>query len=268
MTGPGCLAAWAIAEFDGARTFCFRPRGGHSRAVSDDHSRQTVLPRIWADCLRDFSFSPMAFTLSTTTHAHLLSRATISIALLLYFLAKDKKSLGHWALTGLATGISFCVRPIETTFILFPLPVRGGAGVFKESPALKPALGLLLGCVVPLALFFLYNYAVTGNAFFPPRFSAEGPRDRNARGSSGTGSARTRVITFSCWPSGFSARLGFYWLALAFVGQVYQAPRPGGRSDAAAGLFHDNQGLHAVGPIHYSECVVPLTSSRFTAWSA
>ena len=26
----------------------------------------------------------------------------------------------------------------------------------------------------------------------------------------------------------------------------------------AAGCFHDNQGIHIVGPIHYSECIVPL----------
>ena len=30
-------------------------------------------------------------------------------------------------------------------------------------------------------------------------------------------------------------------------------------TDLLLALFHTNMGLHSVGPIHYSECAVPLT---------
>ena len=207
---PGVLAAWAIAEFTGLGPFIFALDEAVPVLCLMIILSKRFSPGYGLIAFAIFLFSPMAFTLSTTTHAHLLSRATISVALLFYFLAKDKQSWPLWILTGLATGISFCVRPIETTFLLLPLGVATVVPVFtKKTRVARPVLGLLIGCLLPLALFFLYNFLITGDALFPLRFSAEGPAQTLIRGPiCGTDSGPTRVTTFLCWRSGFLARWG------------------------------------------------------------
>ena len=258
---PGVLAAWAIAEFTGLGPLVFALAAAVPVLCLMIILGKRFSPGYGLIAFAIFLFSPMAFTLSTTTHAHLLSRATISVALLFYFLAKDKQSWPLWILTGLATGISFCVRPIETTFLLFPLGVATVVPVFtKKTRAVRPVLGLLIGCLLPLALFFLYNFLITGDALFPPRFSAEGPAQTLMRGSLWNrfgANTSYNVFMLAIW---FLGPLGILLIGFGLLADKFtRLLSLGVGAMLAAGLFHDNQGLHVVGPIHYSECVVPLT---------
>ncbi len=255
-----CVGGLGHRRIHRARTFYLCPRGGHSGLVPDDYSGQALLSRIWSDSLRDLFVLTHGFRAFDDNSCPFLSRATISVALLFYFLAKDKQSWPLWILTGLATGISFCVRPIETTFLLLPLGVATVVPVFtKKTRVARPVLGLLIGCLLPLALFFLYNFLITGDALFPPRFSAEGPAQTLMRGSLWNrfgANTSYNVFMLAIW---FLGPLGILLIGFGLLADKFtRLLSLGVGAMLAAGLFHDNQGLHVVGPIHYSECVVPL----------
>ncbi len=208
-----------------------------------------------------FLFSPMAFALSATTHAHLLSRALIALTLLLYVKAEKTDSWGAWARVGLAAGFAFFCRPIETLFLLAPLVldlvVRS---LRKRSAGRRAVYGLMLGAALPLALFSLHNGLVTGDALMPARLTAEG-----SIGAVGSGSLWARFGQ----NAGFNLFLLIVWflgplgLLLALLGvltdRFTRLLGLGVAAILAAALIHNNQGLHIVGPIHYSECAVPLT---------
>ena len=208
-----------------------------------------------------FLFSPMAFTLSATTHAHLLSRALIALALYAFVRAERRSTWGSWILVGFAAGFAFFCRPVESVFLLAPLfldlvvrSLRGTGG------GRKAIYGILAGAAAPLLLFALHNGLVTGNALMSARLSADG-----SIGALGSGSLWARFGQ----NAGFNLFLLIVWflgplgLLLAALGvltdRFTRLLGLGVAAVLAAALIHNNQGLHIVGPIHYSECAVPLT---------
>jgi hypothetical protein len=108
-------------------------------------------------------------------------------------------------------------------------------------------------------LLAAHSYATTGNPLLPARFASQEHVD---------------VVSHSLWARfGDNFSYNVLMLAIWFLGPVGIALVAAGAAserftrlagatvlaDLALTMFHDNSGLHVVGPIHYSECAVPLT---------
>ncbi|HEX9477954.1 MAG TPA: hypothetical protein VGA90_04300 [Methylomirabilota bacterium] len=209
-----------------------------------------------------FLCSPMALMLSMTSHAHLGSRAMLALALAGYWFAEQRGSFGLWTLTGLAFGLGFLFRPLETVFFSAPLLAWAAVQSIRKAPGYSRALpALVLGGLVPVLLMLAHAYAVTGNPFVPPRLDdpAATPQD---------------LVSNALWFR-FGANMAYntFMLAIWFLGPLgillFTAGVMTDRFTRLLGLgvftglcltlLHTNMGLHSVGPIHYSECAVPLT---------
>jgi hypothetical protein len=202
--------------------------------------------------------SPMALMLSLTTHAHLASRAMLALALVGYWFSQQRGTLWGWALTGLAFGLGFLCRPLEIVFFSTPLLLWVVAQSIRGVPGYTRALpGLVLGGIVPVVLMLAHANAVTGHPLVLPRM---------------TDSHDVAAVTL--WVR-FGANMAYntFMLAIWFLGPLgiilvgagvmtdhfTRLLGLGVLTDLLLALFHTNMGLHSVGPIHYSECAVPLT---------
>jgi len=208
-----------------------------------------------------FFFSPMAFTLSATTHAHLLSRALLALTLLLFIKAEKKRTWGAWVLVGLAAGFGFFCRPVEIAFLLLPLFLDVVLRRLRGKGYGRAAFyGILLGAAGPLLLFGLHNLLITGDFLQPARLSLDG--SIGAIGSDPIwnqfgANAGFNLFMLVIW---FLGPLGLFLTALgALTDRFTRLLTLGVATVLGAALIHNNQGLHVVGPIHYSECAVPLT---------
>ncbi|MHB8055503.1 MAG: hypothetical protein ACYDH3_09685 [Candidatus Aminicenantales bacterium] len=258
---PGPVAAWAAAEGTGTGPLIFALAAAAAAAAVAAICAILFSPAHGLAAFLLFFFSPMAFLLSATTHAHLLSRGAIALAILFYVLAKRKPAAGLWAATGFLAACAFCCRPVETAALLSPLVIDFAAGALRAKGPRRREMGFfLLGAVLPLALFALYNGLITGNAAVPPRFFMEGPGDT--------------IAGESLWNRlGANSGYNLFMLSIWFLGPLGAAAVVFGAGKSRlnrllslgvglnllAGLLHDNHGVHIVGPIHYSECAVPLT---------
>jgi len=292
---PGVVAAWAVSEWTGTGPFVFALAAATAALGVALICGLLFSPGYGLAAFLLFFFSPMAFLLSATTHAHLLSRAAIALTIFFHLLATRKPSGALWAGTGFLAAVAFCCRPVETAALLFPLladfvikaispkikeqayaaevppqampgasppsmslPNQGGA----KTPGLdrRSLVAFCLGALAPLALFALYNAFITGNFAVPARFFMEGPGDTIAgesllnRFGANTGYNLFMLSVWFLGPLGIVA-IGFglmknRWTKLLGLGVGL---------NLLAGLLHDNHGIHIVGPIHYSECAVPLT---------
>jgi dolichyl-phosphate-mannose-protein mannosyltransferase len=216
---------------------------------------------IWggmAACL--FLISPMAALLSMTTHAHLASRAFFALALFTFSAADKDGTFSKWAMTGVFVGASFLCRPLETACLAAPIAVWAAIQTVRRAPEYRQSLPGLIAGFVPAAVIFLWHaYAMTGNPFLPARFAATENAD---------------VASTSLWTRfGDNFTYNLLMLAIWFLGPLGLVLVAAGvltdrftrllgicvATDLALALLHDNSGLHIVGPIHYSECAVPLT---------
>ncbi len=258
---PGAQAVWAIGELSRLGPFVWAglaaiPVG--ALAVLLRHR----LDAAWGFAAAViFMCSPMALMLSMTSHAHLGSRAMLALALAGYWLAEQRNSFRLWTFTGLAFGLAFLFRPLETIFFSVPLLAWAAIQTVRRAPGYSRALAaLVLGGLVPVLLMLAHAYAVTGNPFIPPRLDdpAAMPQD---------------LMTDALWYR-FGANTGYntFMLAIWFLGPLgivlFAAGVMTDRFTRLLGLgvvtglgltlLHTNMGLHSVGPIHYSELVVPL----------
>ena len=258
---PGVVAAWAVSEWTGTGPLIFALAAAAAALGVTLICGFLFSPGHGFAAFLLFFFSPMAFLLSATTHAHLLSRAAIALTILFYLLAARKPSSALWAGTGFLAAVAFCCRPLESTALLSPLLVDF---IFKALSSKgrdrRPLGAFFLGAVAPLALFALYNTLLTGNFAVPARFFMEGPGDAIAgeslwnRLGANTGYNLSMLSIWFLGPLGIVA-VGFglmknRWTRLLGLGVGL---------NLLAGLLHDNHGIHIVGPIHYSECAGPLT---------
>jgi len=208
-----------------------------------------------------FFFSPMAFTLSATTHAHLLSRALLALTLLLFVKAEKKRTWDAWYLVGLAAGFGFFCRPVEIVFLLLPLFLDVVFRSLRGTGHGRAAFyGILIGAAGPLLLFALHNRLVTGDFLQSARLSLDG-----SIGAIGSGTIWNRfganagfnLFMLIVW---FLGPLGLILAALgALTDRFTRLLTLGLAAVLGSALIQNNQGLHIVGPIHYSECAVPLT---------
>lgn len=207
-----------------------------------------------------FLSSPMALLFSMTTHAQLASRALVALALLAFWSAESEGGLRRWALTGGLLGLAVLCRPLEIVFFSAPLVVWVVIQSLRRVPSYRAALpGLVLGGAAFAAIFLWHSYAMTGNPLLPARFAVPNNTD---------------VMSPSLWTRfGDNVAYNVFMLAIWFLGPIgLLLVAAGVRTDRFTRLlgacvvadlclafFHDNPGLHIVGPIHYSECAVPLT---------
>jgi hypothetical protein len=208
--------------------------------------------------------SPMVSTLSMTTHAHVVSRACLAIALACYArwitLGPGESAHPSAFATGLFAGLGFTARPVETAALLVPIAIHLVARAAKTDRGWKAIAVATAGFCGPVVLFAVYDHGVTGHALVLPRAGAPHAKDD---------------LILSPWAR-LGVNLGFNALLLViwFFGPVGAGLATAGvtrrRAPTVAlamgigclllvGLAHDNTGIHMVGPIHYSETVVLLT---------
>ena len=283
----GVQATWALAEVTGLGAWVFAFAAAIPTVALAWALGRRLGPEYGVMGAAIMLFSPMASALSMTSHAHLSSRACLALALAVYLVVTEPRedeeasSPRLWALFGLLVGASFLCRPFETTTLAAPLFAERLFAGWKTKPARGQFLAALGGLSVGVALFMLYNALITGNPLLPARFSLSSvaQHSNDDLTSKGLGLLWHR----------FGANLGYNLLMLCvwFLGPlgvllaIVGALRNRVTAMLALGVFcnlllallHNNYGLHSVGPIHYSESVVPLTviaafgAAAIVAWS-
>ena len=259
---PGGQAAWAIGELTRLGPYVWALLAAIPVGALAVLMRRRLDAGWGLVAVLVFLCSPMALMLSMTSHAFLGSRAMLALALTGYWFAQQRGSLRLWMLTGLAFGLAFLFRPLEILFFSAPLLAWAAAQNMRKAPGYSRALlALLLGGLVPVLLMLTHAYLVTGNPFLPPRLA-------------NPDAAIMDNLTNALWYR-FGANMGYntFMLAVWFLGPLgiilcaaglmtdhfTQLLGLGVTTELSLALFHTNVGLHAVGPIHYSDCVVPLT---------
>ena len=259
---PGAQVVWAIAELSHLGSFVWAVVAAIPIAALAILLRRRLDAGWGFAAVGIFLCSPMALTLSMTSHAHLGSRAMLALALAGFSVAEERGSLRLWALTGLALGLAFLFRPLEIVFFSFPLLAWTVLQNLRRTRGYSRAVaGLVLGGLVPVLLMMAHAYLVTGHPLLPPRLDDPGAAiiDQESNSLWYRFGANTGYNTFmlAIW---FLGPLGIVLVAAgAMTDRFTRLLGLGVLSALGLGLFHANMGLHIVGPIHYSECAVPLT---------
>ncbi len=215
-----------------------------------------------------FMASPMALSLSLSTHTHGVSRAFLAFTLLaIDQILRRPDDWRPYAAAGLLGGMGWTVRPVETSMLLAPLALWLIWRAVRDASTRKGLAVFLLGGLVFVGLFTAHSYAVTGT-FLPARLSQSDisawkghpPLEflksatvlKNRLGEN----ISYNLFLLTIWVMGPVGIFLAWWGAkkdtfstLLLVGVV---------ADLATGILHENYGIHVVGPIHYSETTVPL----------
>ncbi len=263
---PGALAAWAFAELTSSDGAFFHSMVGLSALglILAVMRRQGLSYGLLAGLI--LFLSPMGAALSTTTHTHVVSRGFLGIGLGLMLFVKNP-SVSRSIAGGLCFGAAAATRPFENMMLLLPCALFL---VWRSvrSPSLRKSLaGLMVGALPFLLLTLAYNRSVTGtwmlarlapnevvhpyaSVFHPPlEISSFWPRFGQ--------NVSYNALTLAVW---FLGPLGVLLALLgANASPTHRALGLGILFDLALGLIHDDRGLHLVGPIHYSEVVLPMT---------
>ncbi len=206
--------------------------------------------------------SPMFLTLGATTHAMVVSRALTALSLFLFFKAMDTKGRPlPWLLAGLAAGAAFITRPFEATFLLAPPVLWLVVHTIRTPRLYRAALPvMLLGAIVPLTFMLLHNAAVTGNVLLPARLAVlkKGvtltPSQLWSRFGANLGYNVLQLVLWFLGPLGF----GLVLLGVRRSRETALMAASLG-SLALLALFHDDHGVHMVGPIHMADALYPLS---------
>lgn len=261
MDWLGGQLAWAVAELTGTGTLVFSvfaalPLVCIPIVIGRRYGRGwALLAAAILVC------SPMSFTLSLTSHAHVLSRGLLSVALLFFVLAQDTRSARMAFFCGLALASAFVCRPFECAFLAAPFVVATfGRVVRGDHEVRKMAAAFLAGAAIPVAIFATHAWLITGNPFRPARFAAERNVNRFAPGGPfkrlGANLAYN-LLLLGIW---FAGPLGIVLVAAgALRDGLTRMLSLSVVAILCLALFHDNIGIHSVGPIHYSEAIIPLS---------
>ena len=259
---PGPQLAWAVAELSGLGPWVFALAAALPVPCLGYILARRLGSRWGALACLMFLLSPMAFALSLTTHAHLLSRGLFALALVLFIRADSGGSLTRWTLTGLVLGAGLLCRPPEIACLSFPLLADRLLRAMRREPGSRRAVGgLLLGGAVPLLMFALHNWQITGDPLLPPRLGSGVllwfPKEAASLWSRFGANTSYNLFMLTIW---FLGPLGVLLVSLgAMTDRFTRLLGLGVLTALGLGLLHDDHGLHIVGPIHYSECVVPLS---------
>ena len=258
---PGAQVVWAIGEVSGIGPLVWAFLAAVPALALALLIRRRLSAKWAVVAVVLFLCSPMALMLSLTSHAHLGSRAMLAVGLLGYWFSECRRSIGSWILTGFAFGIAFLFRPLEIVFFSAPLVGYVAVQSLRRATGYHRALlGLVLGGLLPVLLMCAHAYAVTGNPFVPPRLDERMVVAEDAM---------SNVLWYR-----FGSNVGYntFMLTIWFLGPLGIVLFTAGvmtdrftrllglgiASSLCLALLHTNMGLHAVGPIHYSELAVPL----------
>ena len=216
-----------------------------------------------------WSVSPMVVSLSFTTHAQLVSRSFVALALACLVglwtsrsrTLQAKTSTAWAAGLGIFAGLAFLCRPGEAACLLTPVAFELVRRAWHDRHgARRQVVVAALAWLPGFALWVLYNLRTTGVWWLQARLAS--------------GASQRLGTAEGAWERlggnlGFNAML----LAIFFLGPAALVlagcglrSRGGLGKILAAGialhlglaLLHDDTGLHLVGPIHYSEAAMPL----------
>ena len=204
--------------------------------------------------------SPMFVLLSMTVHAHVVSRALIALGYALFALVFAKGGLKWGAALGLALGCAFVTRPPETTALLLPLLILLVVKAIKSRDARLALFGILPGSILPLAAMAAHDMALTGNPFLFGRLVLDrsvviirNPDPLIVRFANQFSHDGMVLILFS---------FGLIGIALVALGTICDAFTLATAAGVVIVFFlslaHNDYGVHIVGPMHFSECVLPL----------
>jgi 4-amino-4-deoxy-L-arabinose transferase-like glycosyltransferase len=261
----GALLTWSLSDLTRSDTLVFSLVAAIPvPALAALVTRQYGLPRgLGAACL--LLCSPMALTLSFTSHTHVVSRGLLALGLTI-ILFVEHASLLRSAGAGLALGLAWATRPPEISALLAPLLLGYAYDALRRTDERKRLLGLALGALPPVIATFAYNVAIGGSLGFL----------RGARNEISVpyASAMRGALELEFWPPRFGNNLSYNALTLSiwFLGPLGLVLSYAGASSSrthkllglgvllllALCLLHDDRGLHMVGPIHLSESAVPL----------
>lgn len=203
-----------------------------------------------------FVCSPMAVCLSITEHAQLVSRGLVALAIWAFVWARAGAPV-RLLVAGAAAGTAALARPFETLLLLAPLALATIVAGGNLRTAARRLAWLAAGVLPALLLALAYNAQVTGSPwllprFFHPPFKEDVPGLWDRAGSN----VAYNTIQLALW------FLGPAGVGLALLGAARDRTARllliGVGLNLLGGLLHDDWGLHIVGPIHYSESVVPL----------
>lgn len=265
MDFPGNLAIWALDHLLGLQGGIFSLAAAFS-GLGIAVLLYFRLSMGWALLgVLLFWLSPMASSLSFSTHQHQLSRAAFSLFLAATWVAYEKPKARWWLFSGFLASLMALFRPLEATFLISPFFIFLVNRFLKKTNK-KSHLDLLLFLIgaLPLVLLFAwYNHQLTGQWWLPPRFAIPDV----TQSVSPVFSLQKLWLRFSTnmgenlflllfWPLG---PLGLV-LFLLGVGQdrFTKCLGLGVACDLVLALLHDIPGINVVGPIHYSECVIPI----------
>ncbi|MFY1830058.1 glycosyltransferase family 39 protein [Myxococcus fulvus] len=257
----GLQVAWALGELTGTGSLIFSLAAAVPAVAVAWVATRRLGPAWGAVGALLVLLSPMSALLSMTSHAHLLSRAALSVAVVFFVLAEEKG--GRWWLgLGLMSGVSFLCRPFETLFFLAPFYLWVlWRLVRRELPVGACLGGLVLGWLPALVAFLAFNHAVTGDALLPARvsmytFPAKLTQNDSSMLERFGANTSYNTLMLAVW------FLGPVGLLLVGVGASWDRLTKllllSVLSLLGLALFHDNHGIHSVGPIHYSECAPAL----------
>jgi hypothetical protein len=263
----GVQLAWAVAEVTGlgAAVFSLAAALAVLGVLGWGAKRHGAAGGLLAAAL--FLASPMVDLLSFTTHAHVLSRGALALALWGFAVAEERRTPGAWFWTGLALGVAAITRPFEVLSLTAPLAVAAVVSSVRRGDAARTLGGVALGLALPLVATLVHAEAVTGG-LLPPRlashnevihpylshFSSAWSPDR--LGERFGANFSYNLVMLALW---FLGPVGLLLVAAGWgVDRTTRLLGWGVVANLAVALIHDDHGLHMVGPIHYSESAVPL----------
>lgn len=268
----GAIFAWAVADWTGLGTALFGLAAGATLAAFVALVGQREGREWGGAALLLFAVSPMALSLSVTSHAHVVSRCGVAVGLAVWVFARrhqGRRAFAAWATAGAALGLAWMTRPIETTALILPLLLleTWNARTVKERRA---GLGLLLAVgAVGVVAFVIHSWFVTGT-LMPARLA--GNNELAFPGREHYAPVLAILTDPEVLKSRLGANLGYNVMMLGVYGaSVLAVPLAWlgirDRFDRAlavglglafgVALLHDDYGLHMVGPIHYSEALIP-----------
>ncbi len=214
--------------------------------------------------------SPMFTLLSFTTHAHILSRLFFTCAVL-GILRTVKTREPIWAAAaGLSFGAGVLSRPAETLLLTVPFLAWYCRTVWKRESPPSTLFAFILGGLPCAVVLGLHNHAITDSWWLLPRIAPNTfPNPDGGMDSLNFLQAPVLLLrriadnlvnnvsfTFIYWH-------GLFGTILFLIGMLDKEARCfifGLLLHCTSTLFHDNDGVRVVGPIHFSEWTIPLSA--------
>ena len=212
--------------------------------------------------------SPTMLGLSLTTHTHVASRAFLALFIAAYVWAKRTKSSKLWAAAGAAWGAAMIMRPVEVFLLTIPMLIMTLWDLKKDAP-LKSA-GIFIAASAPMAAIEIARNLALSGSFLPLRMAQNAyPNRAVSEGFLGfmdnpallvnriVHNVVTNIELLEIW------FLGLPGLLLVIFGiannTLNKRLAVGCALVLGFGIFHDNFGIHTLGPIHQSELLIAMS---------